>query len=284
MTTTTSNTTTTDDQAPPAASAPALNRPEEIVTRPDGVTVRRVPMYSLYERIWHWSQTLFVIVLLFTGAVIRFPDALSPLVFETAVTAHNIFAVLLILNAFLGLFFFVTTGLIQQYMIDRHGFVGGVFKQALYYLFGIFKGATHPFRRRASKRLNPLQRLSYLMLLNVLIPLQIISGLLLYFAHELSPIVDGIGGLPVLAEIHSLVAWLFMTFIFVHVYLTTTGDTVLEHLRTMVAGYEEHVVDPGDDTGADVAQDAGPEASPDAAPSPTAAYNPVGTPFSPERR
>ena len=48
-----------------------------------------------------------------------------------------------------------------------------------------------------------------------------------------------LGGLPILAPFHSLVAWLFGTFIIVHVYMTTTGATPLEAMRAMVTGYEE---------------------------------------------
>jgi hypothetical protein len=35
------------------------------------------------------------------------------------------------------------------------------------------------------------------------------------------------------------VAWLFGSFILMHVYLTTTGATPLEAIRGMVTGYEE---------------------------------------------
>jgi len=48
-----------------------------------------------------------------------------------------------------------------------------------------------------------------------------------------------LGGLPLLAPFHSLVAWLFASFIVMHVYLTTTGATPLEAIRGMVTGYEE---------------------------------------------
>jgi thiosulfate reductase cytochrome b subunit len=47
------------------------------------------------------------------------------------------------------------------------------------------------------------------------------------------------GGLPVLAPFHSLIAWLFATFIIVHVYMTTTGATPVEAMRAMVTGWED---------------------------------------------
>ncbi|MFN8594800.1 MAG: hypothetical protein U0559_01250 [Anaerolineae bacterium] len=48
-----------------------------------------------------------------------------------------------------------------------------------------------------------------------------------------------LGGLPVLAPFHSLVAWLLATFIVGHVYLTTTGATPLEAMQGMVTGWED---------------------------------------------
>jgi len=48
-----------------------------------------------------------------------------------------------------------------------------------------------------------------------------------------------LGGLPFLAPFHSLIAWLFASFIVAHVYLTTTGVTVFDDIRAMVTGYEQ---------------------------------------------
>jgi thiosulfate reductase cytochrome b subunit len=52
-------------------------------------------------------------------------------------------------------------------------------------------------------------------------------------------VASALGGLPLLAPIHSLVAWLFACFIVGHVYLTTTGATPFEAIRGMVTGYED---------------------------------------------
>ena len=49
-------------------------------------------------------------------------------------------------------------------------------EQALFYLRGIFKGAPHPFEKTPTKKLNPLQQLTYFAILNVLLPLQGLTG------------------------------------------------------------------------------------------------------------
>jgi Ni,Fe-hydrogenase I cytochrome b subunit len=42
-----------------------------------------------------------------------------------------------------------------------------------------------------------------------------------------------------MAAIHSLGSWLFVAFVIMHVYLTTTGHTPSTHIRAMVTGWEE---------------------------------------------
>ena len=87
--------------------------------------------------------------------------------------------------------------------------------------------------------MHPIQQLTYFGILNVLLPLQIVTGALMWGVQKWPEIAGSRGGLPLLAPFHSLVAWLFGSFIVGHVYLTTTGATPLEAIRGMVTGYEE---------------------------------------------
>ena len=48
-----------------------------------------------------------------------------------------------------------------------------------------------------------------------------------------------LGGLPVLAPVHTLTAWLFASFIIGHVYLTTTGAKPLDGIQAMITGWED---------------------------------------------
>jgi thiosulfate reductase cytochrome b subunit len=112
-------------------------------------------------------------------------------------------------------------------------------QQALYYLRGIFRAEPHPFEKTPDRKLNPLQQVTYLLLLNVLLPGQIITGALMWGAQRLPELTAQLGGLPLLAPLHTLIAWLFMAFIILHVYLTTTGPTPLANIRAMIGGYEQ---------------------------------------------
>ena len=211
--------------------------------------MRRVYLYSLYERIWHWSQAAIILGFLVTGLEIHAPERFGPLGFATALDVHTALGFFLVVNGFLGLFYQVTSGGIRQYLPEPRDFVSLAAAQARYYLFGIFRKEPHPFEKSRGRRLNPLQRLTYLVILNVLLPLQIVTGFLLFGGLGLGPIRDALGGLPVLVPIHAAGAWLFAAFIVMHVYLTTTGTTPTASLRAMLSGWEEFAGDgdPKDD-------------------------------------
>ncbi|MBK9926835.1 MAG: cytochrome b/b6 domain-containing protein [Anaerolineales bacterium] len=200
------------------------------------VRTERVYMYEPYRRFWHWLQTASIVILLFTGLIIHRPDIFGAFSFRGVVTVHNVLAVILVVNAILSLFYHLATDRIREFIPRPYGFFDDAILQAKYYISGIFKGEGHPFEKRPDSRMNPIQKATYFGILNVLLPLQIITGALMWLVQKYPNI---LGGLPFLAPFHSLVAWTFATFILVHVYMTTTGATPLEAMRAMVTGYEE---------------------------------------------
>jgi thiosulfate reductase cytochrome b subunit len=87
--------------------------------------------------------------------------------------------------------------------------------------------------------MNPIQQLTYFGLLNVLLPLQVITGVVMWGAQRYPEYAERLGGLPFLAPFHSLIAWSLVTFIVVHVYMTTTGHTPLANIQAMIMGWDE---------------------------------------------
>ena len=198
----------------------------------------RIRIYSFHDRFWHWLQAFVVLALLLTGLELHAPASVHVFGFETAVRIHVALGVLLVVHAFLGLFYHVTSGRIRQYLPEPAGFATQAFAQARYYLRGMFKGEPHPFARREGRTLNPLQQVAYLVILNVLLPVQVVTGLVTWGLQMFPGWGPLLGGLPVLIPIHTLGAWLFGAFVIMHLYLTTTGETPLAHMKAMVTGYE----------------------------------------------
>lgn len=196
-------------------------------------------LYSRYERIWHWLQAGSIVLLTMTGLAIHAPDSLGWISFASAVTLHNTLGFLLIANGVLGLFYYATTGAIRQYLPEPRDFLSLAARQALFYLRGMFRGEPHPLKKTAERRLNPLQQVTYLVILNVLLPLQFATGLLMWGGQRFPEAVRAIGGVPILAMIHTLGAWLFASFAVMHLYLITTGQSPLANLKAMVVGYED---------------------------------------------
>jgi thiosulfate reductase cytochrome b subunit len=96
----------------------------------------------------------------------------------------------------------------------------------------------HPFEKHPGRKLNVLQQVTYLAILNLLLPLQVGTGILIWGAQRWSTVDTVFGGLGVLGPIHALGAWLFAAFLVAHVYLTTTGPTPTAYVKAMVTGWE----------------------------------------------
>lgn len=201
--------------------------------------LEQVYMYSVYERLWHWLQTFTILSLLFTGLIIHKPDTFGIFSFRYVVLVHNILAAILAVNAALSLFYHLVSGEIRQYIPRPAGFIDQAITQALYYLKGIFKHEPHPFEKTPEKKLNPLQQITYFGLLNILLPLQGLTGFLMWGTQRWPELTARLGGLPFLAPFHTLIAWLFAAFIVGHVYLTTTGHAPLTSIRAMMVGWDE---------------------------------------------
>ena len=202
------------------------------------VKTQRVYMYKVYERLWHWLQTTAIVLLLFSGLVIHKPDTFGIFTFTGVVIVHNALALLLAINAGLSLFYHLASGEIKQYIPRPRGFFDQMISQAQFYLEGIFKGDEHPFEKTVHKKLNPLQQMTYFGILNILLPLQGLTGILIWGAQSWPNIAESLGGLPFLAPVHTLVAWVFASFIVAHVYLTTTGYTPTAGIQAMMMGWE----------------------------------------------
>jgi thiosulfate reductase cytochrome b subunit len=206
---------------------------------PHDPKLREVYMYTIYERQWHWLQTVVIFGLIFTGLVIHKPQMFGMFSFRYIVLVHNALALIMVVNAALAAFYHLASGEIRQFLPEPHGFFGKMFAQARYYLWGIFHNEPHPFEKTPQQKMNPIQQLTYFGLLNVLLPLQVITGVLMWGAQRFPESTTQLGGLPFLAPFHSLIAWSLATFIVLHVYMTTTGHTPLANIQAMIMGWDE---------------------------------------------
>ncbi|MFC1776190.1 cytochrome b/b6 domain-containing protein [Pseudomonadota bacterium] len=211
----------------------------------------RVHMYDAYERLWHWLQASAILMLLFTGLIIHKPHFFGIFSFPYMVNVHNVLGFILFINAALALFYNLASGEIRQYLPKPKGFIHRSLAQAMYYSQGIFAGKAHPLEKSRDNKLNPLQQITYLAILNILLPAQVVTGVLIWGLQRWPHIAAELGGLPTLALVHTFVAWAFATFIVMHIYLTTTGHSPTAGIKSMIGGWddvEKHAGDPVSDS------------------------------------
>ncbi len=194
--------------------------------------MKKAYMYTRFERFWHWAQAALIMFLLFTGFEVH--GSYSIFGYEAAVDLHNTAAITwLVLYVFI-IFWELTTGEWKQYIPTTKKLL----VVAKFYGFGIFKGEDHPVPKSERIKHNPLQRFTYLGIALVLIPIQVVTGLL-YFTYNSWPAMGITMDLGTLAVIHMAGAFLLLSFLIVHIYMTTTGHSIFAHMKAMVTGWED---------------------------------------------
>jgi len=190
----------------------------------------------MFERFWHWSQASLIIFLALTGFEVH--GTIEIFGFDQAVRFHRFSSYALLILITFSIFWHFTTGEWKQYIPSTKKLKS----QLHYYISGIFKGEKHPTHKSELSKLNPLQKLVYLGFKVVLIPVVVISGILYmnYKTIDQNDIIV-ISEIPLntIAVLHTLGAFLLISFLVVHVYMTTTGTTPTSNIKAMITGYEE---------------------------------------------
>lgn len=194
--------------------------------------MKKVYVYKVFERFWHWTQAALIFFLVITGFEIHSSYELFG--YYNAVKWHNAAGWAFLVLIIFAIFWHFTTGEWRQY-IPTTRFLKEQFN---YYLAGIFKGAPHPTKKLVYNKFNPIQRIVYLGLKILVIPVQVITGFLyLYFNYPLQGI--ELHSLEAVATVHTLGAFMLVAFVIAHVYLTTTGHRPLSSFKAMISGWEE---------------------------------------------
>jgi thiosulfate reductase cytochrome b subunit len=161
--------------------------------------------------------------------------------FRTAVTVHNTVGFVLIANIFVWLVYYLFSDRIKVYhpeLSPRKHFIGS-FRQIYYYGYGIFKGDPNPFHVSIYSKFNPLQSMTYQVIMMLLVPIQFYTGILLWDLKRFSAQVDFFGGVRVIDTVHVLIFIVLVFYLLVHVYLGTLGHTRTAHFKAMLTGYED---------------------------------------------
>ncbi|MFP4369838.1 MAG: cytochrome b/b6 domain-containing protein [Candidatus Kapaibacterium sp.] len=208
--------------------------------------MKKLYLYPLWLRIWHWVNAIFFIILIATGISLYYADESEILVsFDLARLLHNISGVAATFLFLIYVIFNIKSKNYKYYIPKGPGLVERMFRQGHYYVYGVFKGEGHPFHPNKADKFNPLQKVTYFVVMFIMFPIVIISGWFMFFPEFAPEEVLGMGGVWPMAISHMVFGFLLSVFMFAHIYLATLGETVFSNFKSMFTGYhyvhEEHV-------------------------------------------
>ena len=199
----------------------------------------RVMLYTLPIRVWHWINAFLIALLIITGIKLRVPDVAILLNYSQSVSLHKYAGYCLGGSFLFWLCYVAASGSFLKHYVMRAQDIKGMVSQAMFYAYGVFRGKENPFKPSPENKFNAMQKMAYFSVMVLFTPAVLVTGVLfsdiLYFA----PYINAIGGLRALDALHVVVAYVFVLYLIVHLYMSTLGHTILAHTKGMIIGYEE---------------------------------------------
>ncbi|MCK9291017.1 MAG: cytochrome b/b6 domain-containing protein [Bacteroidales bacterium] len=200
----------------------------------------KIYLYPVWLRIWHAINALMFLVLIATGISMQYSHPDAPLIrFDRAVSWHNIAGIIVSLNYLIFLIGNLITKNGSFYKIKLKGLIKSLIKQFDYYLRGLFKREPAPFPISEERKFNPLQKVTYVGTMYVLVPIIIITGLALLFPETIVSKVFNYSGIYLTALLHGTVGFLLSVFLVIHVYFSTIGASPSSNFKGMINGWHE---------------------------------------------
>lgn len=192
-------------------------------------------------RIWHAIHGLGILLLILTGIQLRFPDVFTPFgTLKRTIDLHNYIGLIVIADYVLWFVYYLAKKeLVTQYLPTLRDFAEGTTNQASYYFFRFFLGDPSPFEPSPQAKFNSLQKVTYFAIMLLLFPLQAFTGILLWDIEKFLPVIGAVGGVRFVDVLHVILAYIFTSFLIMHVYLATLGHTFFSHFKAIVLGYEK---------------------------------------------
>ena len=194
-------------------------------------------LYPIWIRLWHLLNAVMCLTLIITGLSIQFSVPTLSVKFSVAVAIHNVAGIFLSINYII---FFVGNLFTRNgayYVFEVRGFFRRLKSQFHHYTIGVFKNEPAPFPVSEESKFNPLQQVSYVVVMYTIVPLLIISGIgLLYPALTINGLI-GISGLDFTDLLHLFCGFIVSIFMCVHIYFCTFGKTAISNFKSILNGY-----------------------------------------------
>ncbi len=199
---------------------------------------KQMYLYPLWVRLWHLTNAILFLALIVTGLSLQYSsNEFSIIPFNYAVSIHNISGIILCFTYVVYLLGNRFTSNGQYYQFPLKGMATRVWKQFRYYSFGIFRKEEAPYPVEIGRKFNPLQKLSYVIIMYLMMPLIIISGLFLFFPDLIPDSIMFLSGIHFVDLTHIFVGFVLSVFMLVHIYFCTIGKTPTSNFKSMIDGW-----------------------------------------------
>ena len=203
--------------------------------------MKRIYLHPLPLRIWHWVNALMVILLIITGIELRIPGIAALPANSAALLVHRYAGWAMVISCVFWFVYSLISGNLSRYYVIRKRDLLGVFGQAKFYLFSMFRGEENPFRPSPEEKFNPLQKLAYGTIMCIFTGVLVVTGLLFSDIFSFRKYILLLNAMRVLDAIHVIAAYLFVLYLVVHIYMSTLGQKASSHIKAMILGYEEEL-------------------------------------------
>jgi Ni/Fe-hydrogenase 1 B-type cytochrome subunit len=196
---------------------------------------KRVYRHDLAVRITHFLHLVGMLMLIFSGFQILYPSSFTPFATMGAARKIHFYGMYLVIFpwVFRYLYHIWISGQIMTTVVRPKDIMWLPAFVKYYFFIGKEKPWEHEY--------NPGQRMTY-SIWPLIVLVQALTGFAIYWPDRLPGTVAFFGGLLMLKFWHTIIAWIFVVTVMIHVYLGSTGSSLIDAYRSMITGYENQKV------------------------------------------
>ncbi len=198
-------------------------------------------LYPAWIRLWHFISAMLILILIISGLYMQYAGGNDTLLlsggFAKAVRWHNAAAIILILSYICFVVGNIISGNGRNYTISKNDLYPGLGRQLKYFIYEMFRKRKQPFPVTLQNKFNPLQKVTYLLIMYFALPLLIISGSVLMIPDLTLIRILGPDMYIITDILHLVLGLLISLFLLIHIYCCTLGPKPGSLFRGIITGY-----------------------------------------------
>jgi thiosulfate reductase cytochrome b subunit len=159
--------------------------------------------------------------------------------FEVSVLLHNIAGHILTINYLIFIFGNIFTENRKHYIVKSKGMLKRIIRQTRYYTFGMFKGEKAPYKINEDHKFNPLQQITYRIIMYFFVPMIILTGILMMMPDKVLQRLPGFNFLLVVDLAHIIAGFVISVFLIIHLYFSTIGHKKSSNFKSIITGWHD---------------------------------------------